>query len=95
MDNGLISYYETPLTARVRQLRLKSVPVKFRLVVMSSCHIYPLAGHSHEHRTLFRILERFWWTILNKDVDHFIRACAYFQLVKFMLSRGTTVASNN
>ena len=77
----MISYYYTPRTARVRQLRLRVVPVKFRRVVMSACHIYPLAGHSHEQRTLFRILERFWWPMVNKEVGKFIRECANFQLV--------------
>ena len=69
MENGLISYYETLYTARVRQLRLRVVPVKFRLLVMSSCHVSTLAGHSHAKRTLFRILARFWWPMVNKEVD--------------------------
>ena len=38
-------------------------------------------GHSHEQRTLFRILVRFWWPIIDKEVDQFILACAHFQLV--------------
>ena len=36
LDNVLISYYNTPLTTRVRQLRLRVVSVKFRQVVMSA-----------------------------------------------------------
>ena len=49
--NGLIFYYYTPHTSRVTQLRLIVVPVKFRLVVMSSRHVYPLALHIYEQRT--------------------------------------------
>ena len=43
--NILISYYDTPHTSRVRQLSLRVLPIKFRQVVMSVCHIYPLSGH--------------------------------------------------
>ena len=57
------------------------VPVKFRKVVMSECHIPPLAGHIHEQRTLFRIMAQFWFPLVNKYVAQFIIACAYFQLV--------------
>ena len=65
LDNELISYYDTPCRARVRQIRLIVVPVKFIQVVMSACHIYPLAGHSHGHRELFRIMAQFWWPMVN------------------------------
>ena len=34
LDKIWISYYDTPLIARVRQLRLRVVPFKFRRVVM-------------------------------------------------------------
>ena len=81
MDNGLISYYDTPLTARIIQLRLIVVPFKFRQVVMSACHLSLLAGNSHDHRTVFRILARFLWPMVNKEVAQFIRACACCQLV--------------
>ena len=77
----MISYYSTPRTSRVRQLRLRVVPVKFRRVVMSECHVSPLAVHIHEQRTLNRILARFLWEIVNKELSQFIRAYAHFQLV--------------
>ena len=48
---------------------------------MSACHISPLAGHSHEQRTLFRILARFGRPMINKDVDKFIKACVSFKFV--------------
>ena len=77
----MISYYDTLCTSMVRQLRLRVVPVKFRLVVVSECRISPLAGHIHEQIALFRILAHFWWLMVNKEVAQFIRACTYFQLV--------------
>ena len=79
--NGLISYYDTLCISRVRQLRLRVVPVKFRQAVISSCHVSPLAGHSNEKRTLFSILARFWWQMVNNEVFQFIRVCAHCQLV--------------
>ena len=57
------------------------VPVKFSQVVMSACHISPLSGNSHEHRTLLRILAHFWGAIVNKEVAQFIRACKHCELV--------------
>ena len=34
LNNGLISYYDTPRTARVRQIILRGVPVSFILVMV-------------------------------------------------------------
>ena len=81
MYNVLMSYYKTPRTSRVRQLRLRVVPVKFRWVLISVCHVSLLAGQSHEHRTLFRIMAWFWCPMVNKDTAHFITACAHCKLV--------------
>ena len=81
LDNILISYYDTPRTSSFRQQMLRVLPVKFILLVMSGCHVSPLTGHSHGQIILFRILARFWWPIINKEVARFIRACAHCQLV--------------
>ena len=77
----MVLYHYTPKTARVRQLRLILVPVRFRQVVISSCHVSTLSGHIHKQITLFMILERFWWTMVNKEVDNFITSCTRCQLV--------------
>ena len=66
LDNGLISYYYTPRTAKVREIRLKVVPVKFISEVMSEYHVSPLSCHRHEQRIVFRILAQFWWPVVNK-----------------------------
>ena len=78
--DGVLFYYDVPKTARVRQLRLRVVPIKLRRLVLSACHVSPLAGHSHEQRTLFRILARYWWPGVTKDVTEFIRSCAHCKL---------------
>ena len=66
LDNGLIYYYYTMHTVRVRQLSLRVVHIKFRQVIMSACHVSTVAVHRHEKITLFRILARFGWTMVNK-----------------------------
>ena len=65
LEKGLISYYKPLIMSRVRQLRLRVVPVNFRIVVVSVCHVYPLLGDSHDNRSLFRILAWFWCRIVN------------------------------
>ena len=55
-NNGFILYYDNPRTVGLSQLRLRVVPFKFIRVVMSECHVYPLAGHSHDQKIIFMIL---------------------------------------
>ena len=81
MYNGLISYYDTLLTFRVRRLSMRVVPDNFRKIVMSACHVSPFALHIHEERTLFGILARFCWSMVNKQVSQLIRTCAHRQQV--------------
>ena len=67
--------------ARVGKLRPRLVSIKFRWVVVSVFHVSSLSVHIYEQRTLFRILARFWFPVVNKEVTHFIMACAHCQLV--------------
>ena len=48
---------------------------------MSAYHVSTLEGHIHDQITLFRILARFWWPMVKKEVDQFIRDCVHYQLV--------------
>ena len=48
---------------------------------MPAFHVSPLAGHSHEQRTLFTILVGFWWPMVNNELYQFIRTCEHCQLV--------------
>ena len=80
LDSSLISYCDTPSTARVRQLRLRVVPVKFIQVVVSACHVSPLAWHIYVDKTSFMILEKFFCPVVNKEVEQFIRAYTHCQL---------------
>ena len=51
--NVLILYYDTPLTARVSQMRLGVVPVKFIQVMMPERHLSPLEVDRHDQKTVF------------------------------------------
>ena len=57
------------------------VTFNFRQVVMPTFHVYMIAVHIHEHRTLFGVLEWFCCTMVHMDMDRFIRVCAYLQFV--------------
>ena len=50
MENVLVLYYDTPRTARVRQIGLKVIYANFRQVVMSEFHIYPIEEQRHDQK---------------------------------------------
>ena len=79
LDKEWVFYYYTPRTATVREIRLRVFPFKFIRVLIPECHISPLSGHSHDQRKLFRKMEWFLWTIVNKEVDQFIIFWSHFQ----------------
>ena len=54
----------------VEQLGL---PVKFRPLVMDLSHCIPLASHLGWNKTTSRILQRFYWPTLYRDVKDFCR----------------------
>ena len=81
LENFLIFYYYTPHTDRVRQLRLRVVPVNFRRVVMSACHVSPLSGNIHDKITLLITMAGFLCPMVNKEVVQFIRVYVHLQLV--------------
>ena len=56
-------------------------PIKLRFMVMSESHVSTLLGHSHEQITLFGILARFFFPMVNMEVAHFIRAHIHCQLL--------------
>ena len=79
--NWLIFYYDTPHIHRISQLSVRVVTIKLIQVVIWSCHVYPLAGNIPEQIAIFRILVWFLWPMVNKEVNHFIRACTFWKLV--------------
>lgn len=51
------------------------LPMKCRRAVLQLAHEIPLSGHLGKTKTSQRILQRFYWPTLYKDVGDFCRAC--------------------
>ncbi|KAK3286466.1 hypothetical protein CYMTET_5968 [Cymbomonas tetramitiformis] len=50
-----------------------------REIVMREAHESPAAGHTGRDKTLARIVRRFWWPRMNKDVTDWTRSCLICQ----------------
>ena len=46
---------------------------------MREAHESPAAGHTGRDKTLARIVRRFWWPRMNKDVTDWTRSCLICQ----------------
>ena len=51
------------------------LPLQCRETVLRLGHEIPLAGHLGKHKTARRILQRFYWPTLYKDVQEYCRTC--------------------
>ena len=51
------------------------LPSRCRSVVMELAHSIPLAGHLGKNKTTDRVLQRFYWPTLRKDVADFCKRC--------------------
>jgi len=79
-ENGTIFRYEHSTASQARQLRTKVVPAQLRRTIVAALHVFPLAGHSGISRTLFRVLARFWWPGISRDVREGVSGCSHFNL---------------
>ena len=55
------------------------LPTQCRKAVLQLAHEVPIAGHLGKHKTAKRILRRFHWPTLYKDVEDFCRSCQVCQ----------------
>ena len=46
---------------------------------MELAHEIPLAGHMGKEKTRCRILQRFYWPTLYKDVEEYSKCCMQYQ----------------
>ena len=78
--DGLLYWRWTPPgqgeEAQIEQLVL---PQECRKAVLELGHQIPLAGHLGKQKTQQRILRRFYWPTVFKDVEEFCRCCVQCQ----------------
>ena len=55
------------------------LPLQCRKTVLKLAHEIPLAGHLGCDKTARRILQRFYWPTLYKDIADFCRTCSACQ----------------
>jgi hypothetical protein len=78
--SNLLYMYEAPKRAHLRSLRLLVVPPGLRRAVISALHASPFAGHSSPQKTYGRIIVRYWWPSLLRDVDTAVIGCGHCRL---------------
>jgi hypothetical protein len=76
----VIYYFERSKSARVRQVKVRIVPLKLRRIVIAACHSSPFGGHSGITRTLYRVQTRYWWPGMYRDIHDGVRGCAHCNL---------------
>ena len=66
--NGILFVKGTPRGSQGEEYEQLVVPRKYRAKVLQLAHSIPLAGHMGRDRTATRILKRFFWPNIFKDV---------------------------
>ena len=69
------------------------LPLQCRKTVLELAHEIPLAGHLGKDKTARRILQRFYWPTLYRDVTELCRTCAPCQ--KTSTFKGRRTCSND
>lgn len=75
--NGLIYRQWTPKDRTTPETVVEQLvlPACYRKEVMKLAHSVPLAGHMGKTRTAKRIMQRFYWPSLFRDVAEYCRSC--------------------
>jgi len=77
VENGLLYQWEEPRATKIRQLRRRVVPKGLRRHIIVAYHATPLAGHVGIYKTYWRIVTRYWWPSLLRDVKEAVTTCAH------------------
>ena len=73
---GLLYRRWTPAGRGVeREIEQLILPEKCRRTVLKLAHEIPIAGHLGSEKTRQRLLRRFYWPGVFKDVEEFYRSC--------------------
>jgi hypothetical protein len=80
VDDGIVYRYEVGNRASIRQLRTHVVPPPLRRTIIVACHASPMAGYSGVTRTMYRVITRFWWPYVARDITNGVLGCATCRL---------------
>ena len=69
-DNILYRRWSPQSSEGRREVEQLVLPVQSRRVVMELAHSIPMAGHLGK-----RLLQKFYWPTLYKDVEHYCKSC--------------------
>ena len=80
-EQGLLHRRRTPPGRDGEDMAVEQLvlPLQCRKAVLKLAHEIPLAGHMGRKKTAQRILQRFYWPSLFKDVKKFCEACSECQ----------------
>ena len=79
----MLYHYEVSAKKSIRQLRTIVIPQGLRDAVISAVHVAPMTGHLDKKKTLWRIVTRFWWPNLARDVTKAVESCAHCKVANF------------
>jgi hypothetical protein len=79
-DDGIVYRYEVRNRASIRQLRTRMVPPPLRRTIIVACHASPMAAHSGVTRTMYRVITRFWWPYVARDITNGVLGSATCRL---------------
>jgi hypothetical protein len=88
---NLLYMYEAPKRAHLRSLRLLVVPPGLQRIIISAMHASPFAGHSSPQKTYGRIVVRYWWPSLLRDVDMAVLGCGHCRLANNVNHEGQAI----
>jgi hypothetical protein len=76
VDDGIVCRYKVCNRASFQQLHTCVVPPPLRrTIIIVACHASPMAGHSGVIRTMYRVITRFWWPYVARDIINGMLGC--------------------
>ena len=73
----LYRIWHTPAKRNVpeRNITRLYIPLSYIDIVLNSCHDHVLSAHFGFQRTYNKIIQRYFWKEMYKDVDNWVRSC--------------------
>lgn len=81
--NGRLLYDPTIKGRRLTNWKMKLVvPKSSRNLILSECHDDPKAAHLGVQKTIDRVMDRYYWPGLSRDVREYVKSCQTCRMVK-------------